>query len=82
MNAFGRWLMNCDMKPEEVAEKLAKITRGNVSMSTIYNLRNSRHRPGRDLALAIEAITTDRKTGVSACPVSAWGKMKLRPLGS
>lgn len=82
MNAFGRWLRKCDMKPDEVATALGKITGDRVSLSAIYNLRNSRYRPGRDLALAIETLTTDRKTGVSACPASMWSDIELRPTGS
>lgn len=82
MNAFGRWLMNCDMTAQQVADKLSGILGESVSTSAIYNLRNSRYRPGRDLALAIEALTTNKKTRISACPASMWGSMELRPTGS
>lgn len=46
-NAFADWLARSKIKPEDLAKKLA------ISVSAIYNLRNSYYLPGRELSVAI-----------------------------
>lgn len=75
-NPFADWLAKCGRNPKSVADEL------DVSISSIYNVRNAYFRPGRDFAAAIERITTDPATGVSACPVSVWATVKNRPRGA
>lgn len=73
-NAFADWLRDCGMTADEIARKLAKLTkRPDFSVSSVYNLRNGYFKPGRDLAVAIETLTK-RKV-----PVSSWSKSQARP---
>lgn len=78
-NPFAVWLADCGMTPEDVAAKLSKLTGKPLSVSSIYNSRNAYFKPGRALAVAIEHLTTDPTTQISACPVSTWEVVKARP---
>ncbi len=65
-NAFADWLAKCGKSPEQLAKALG------VSISSIYNARNSYFTPGRDLAVKIEHESH------GAVSVESWSKTKTR----
>jgi len=66
-NAFADWLATCGKSPTDIAKALK------VSVSSIYNARNGYFTPGRDMSVAIAALSD------GAVPVDSWGKAKTRP---
>ncbi len=72
-NPFAVWLSSCGRTPEQIAEELG------CSVSSVYNSRNAYFKPGRKLAYKIQQLTTDRTTGVSAVPMTAWEEVRSRP---
>lgn len=65
-NAFADWLATCGQAPTKIAEALK------VSVSSIYNARNGYFVPGRDMAIAIEALSKGK------VPVESWSTVKAR----
>lgn len=65
-NAFADWLADCGKTPTEIAKALK------VSVSSIYNARNTYFKPGRELALAIEQLSGGK------VPIESWSKGKAR----
>lgn len=60
------WLRTCGRKPAAVAKELG------VTESAIYSLRNGYFKPGLELSLKIEKLTTDKRTKISAVPAASW----------
>lgn len=71
-NPFATWLASCGRTPEQIAKEL------DCSVSSVYNARNGYFKPGRKLAVAIQVLTTDATTGISAVPVSTWDVVRSR----
>ncbi len=65
-NAFADWLSHCELTPQQIAKAL------NVSISSVYNCRNSYFVPGRELAVKIEQLTGGK------VPIESWSKIKAR----
>lgn len=70
-NAFAAWLRSCARRPAAIAKALG------VTESCVYNLRNGYFKPGLELALKIERLTT--KGRVSAVPAESWATFVARP---
>lgn len=69
-NAFADWLARSkSIKPEMLATDLG------ISVSAIYNLRNSYYLPGRELAVKIAEVSK------GAVSVESWSEVKPRPRG-
>jgi DNA-binding XRE family transcriptional regulator len=68
-NAFADWLAESKAKPDVLAKDLG------ISVSAIYNLRNSYYLPGRELAVKIADVSKD------AVSVESWSAVKPRPRG-
>lgn len=66
-NAFADWLAKSKIKPEVLHKELG------ISVSAIYNLRNSYYLPGRELAVKIEEASK------GAVTVESWDAVKPRP---
>lgn len=66
-NAFGAWLASCSLTPIQIAAAL------DVSISTVYNLRNGYFPPGRELANKIATLTE------SAVTSESWDTTEIRP---
>lgn len=65
-NAFSDWLAGCGKTPSQVATALG------VSVSSVYNARNSYFKPGRELAINIEKLSEGK------VPIESWSKGKAR----
>lgn len=68
-NAFADWLAKSKIKPDALAAVLE------ISVSAIYNLRNSYYLPGRELAVKICAASK------GAVSIESWSEVKARKRG-
>lgn len=68
-NAFADWLARSKIKPEDLAKTLG------ISVSAIYNLRNSYYLPGRELAVSISLASKNAVT------VESWSDVTPRKRG-
>lgn len=77
-NAFSDWLATCGKSPTDIAKALG------VSVSSIYNARNGYFKPGREMAVEIEKLSTPEATKKDPSPkplvpVESWSTVRARP---
>jgi hypothetical protein len=66
-NAFADWLARSKIKPDVLCKQLK------VTVSTVYNLRNSQFTPSLKLASLIEEVSK------GAVSVKSWNTVKVVP---
>ncbi len=68
-NPFAEWIIKSKLKSDVIAARLE------ITVSAVYNLRNSYYAPGRELAVRIEEVTG------GVVKVESWSDVKVRPRG-